>query len=226
MYIKLDYRGSATNSVKDYRPFFKLSSNNNLVNTLYDTGAEDSIWCRSINSFKRTFPNAIRLVGCYSYLYGIGNTDSIKYPVYLIPSFKLGNIEIINLPIVVRPSNLTPDLILQASIFRTTQVGIDFTKSTLYIKDVPSIRVRRVLNHDKRFLGSIVFTEENESLYEECLYIDDIPEDFISYADSLGLTIDELASKVYSCMPTVYKNESLGILENAILGWEDYKKFI
>lgn len=224
--IKLLSEFDKSRILSDERPRFMVQSNNIDIEVLYDTGAESTVWCRDIDRLLRCFPNSKRLVGCYSVINGFGLKDDTRLPVYSIPRFNVSGIKIENLPVVVNPSSLIPDLVLQANVFKNNLLGLDLKNRVMRVNYSKPIRMCKYL-YKGYYAGSVVFTGENEALYTEFVDLDEvvIPEDFISYAKVNGLTVDELAEKVYACMPGVYRDNSKSVLENALKSWDTYKKF-
>lgn len=210
----------------DERPCFNALVEGVTVGVLYDTGADSTVWCRDLKRFLECFPNAKRLVGCHSTVNGFGLKDDTRFPVYSIPKFNMLGIKIENLPVIIKPSSLVPDLVLQANVFKNNIVGLDLKNRVMRVDYSKPIRMCKYL-YKGYYVGSVVFTGENDALYTEFVDLDEvvIPDDFISYAKVNGLTVDELAEKVYACMPGVYRDDSKSVLENALKSWDTYKKF-
>ncbi len=109
--IKFIHRRNDAVGLLDERHLFTLGTKSTDISVLFDTGAQDCVWCKPKKLLEKCF-GKINEKPCYAIVTRFGKLDTTKYPVYSIPEFKIGDLTIVNLPVILHPMHSHIHLIL------------------------------------------------------------------------------------------------------------------
>lgn len=149
------------------RPVFDIYVNGRSITTLYDTGANISVWLGSRRLFEATFKDAILKREDYN-IKGFGGPGT-KYCLYKIPVFILSNgveqYTIKNMLIAVGESkNYEFRLLLSAGVFYACSVTIDNTNHKRYL-GISYSKDEYVMVIAENGNSTVVFTQDDEPIH-------------------------------------------------------------
>ncbi len=214
----LDLTRSDNPTLKDERLLFNVNIDNKPITTLYDTGAQDSVWCDSLDELLYYFPKAYPTHSS-SIIAGFGGVGVERSEVYIIPELHVGELVLLELPVVIKRMSFPISLVLQCNVFKMIDYVVSMRKSIIVLPDSKPVRFRPFISNERKYLGSYVFLEEGSSE-------SNLPADLLEYSKSSGKSVDAIAQEIFNCMPESMKDSNLSVLENALLEWDTFKKFL
>lgn len=154
------------------RPIFDICVNGRNITTLYDTGANISVWLGSRRLFEATFKDAVLKRENYN-IKGFGGSGT-KYYLYQIPMLILSNgIEqytVRNMLIAVGEyKNYEFKLLLSAGVFYACQVTIDNTNYRRYLS-VTFSKDEYVMVVAENGKSTTVFTQDGDESIHPLLH--------------------------------------------------------
>lgn len=152
------------------RPLFMSSADGESddILTLFDTGAEFSVWTSTLEHLQHTFSGA-KNTGKKIYIGGFGGTGSLR-DVYVIPTLYIGSTTIHYIPVAVFTNiEISSDLVLSSAIFEKCKFAIDYTQRKLYTDDISTIRCGIRSNPVDSTKVNTFYVFSGSDLYEEIL---------------------------------------------------------